>query len=283
MAGLFYFRNTIFEPMKKLLLALPVAFALACNNGGDQPPVNNDPVANTEPKLLSINIANQFPHDTSVFTEGFEFHNGSLYESAGNYGKSALVKYDLKTGKVDKRIPLDGKYFGEGITIINDKLYQLTYQEKDVLVYSLNDLKLINTLHWPREGWGMTNDSTNIYITDGSSNIYVVNPENFSVKNIIGVTDNNGPVNNLNELEYINGKLYCNRWQTPEILIIDPASGRVESKMDISAAIQILASNYNFNVQLEDSSPNGIAYNKQTKQLIITGKNWPASFEIKIN
>lgn len=266
--------------MKKILYGISMILAFSCNNPDV---VNPSPDNNNAPKQLSISVVNQYPHDTSNFTEGLEFHDGKLFESTGNYGKSVLLKYDPKSGSIEKKLPLDEKYFGEGITILNNKLYQLTYQEKDVLVYSYPDLSLVETLHWPREGWGMTNDGKNVYITDGSSNIYVVKPDDFSTDHIISVTDNGTPVNNLNELEFINGKLYCNRWQTANILIIDPVSGSVESIIDITPVIQILASNFHFNVVLEESSPNGIAYNTQTKQLIITGKNWPASFEIRVN
>jgi glutamine cyclotransferase len=180
----------------------------------------------------------------------------------------------------------DPNIFGEGINILDDKLYQLTYQNHVAFVYNLSDLtKPTQTFNWHTEGWGITNNGTDLIISDGqaSGNLYFVNPSNFTTKKIISVTDNNGPVNNINELEYINGSIYANVWGKTFILQINPDNGHVIGKLETTDLLKSFYSSYPINWQELDNVLNGIAYDSTTKKIFITGKRWPKIFELKMN
>ena len=255
----------------------------ACNT--NQPA--GDDVTDTEnppPPFISYSVVKVYPHDTTSYTEGLELVNNTLYESGGNYGASKLVQKTLD-GKIEKSIPLTKQYFGEGITILNNKLYQLTWNEHKVFVYDASTLNKINELSWPYEGWGMTNNGKHLLISTGSSNIYYVDPETFKILNQVSVSDNYGPVSNVNELEYVNGVIYANVYQTDLVLKIDPKTGNVLGKIDLSGLLQ--KSGMNYNVQnypgANGNVLNGIAYDSTKKVFYITGKMWPAMFEIKLN
>jgi glutamine cyclotransferase len=200
-----------------------------------------------------------------------------LYESTGLNGKSYLRKYDYKTAKVYKQIDLDQQYFGEGITIINDKIYQLTWQEKTGFIYNANTLKLEKTFVYDKdiEGWGMTNDGTYIYQTDKTEKIWKMNPVTQKMIDYVNVYSGSNKIQSINELEWINGKIYCNVWQKDAIAIVNPISGAVESILDMSGLRKFI-----------NASPsdflNGIAYNPKTKTIFVTGKNWDKTFEIII-
>jgi glutaminyl-peptide cyclotransferase len=205
-------------------------------------------------------------------------HEGSLLESTGNKGRSKLLQVDIKTGKIKKSIKLADDFFGEGITVLNGKIYQLTYQEHKVFVYDLNFKKLPQEFEWPYEGWGMTTDGKSLLINTGGSNIYFVNPETFKIERTLGVSNNNGYVSMINEMEWVDGSIYANVWQTNEIIKINAQTGLVEAKADFTDILK------KSNVQ--DSTAdvlNGIAYNSSTKTFYVTGKWWPALFEIKFN
>src|SRR5579885_3116157 len=200
--------------MKRILLAVCIpVFIAACNNpsnpgnGGVSTP-NNNP--NPAPPMLSYNIVSVYPHDTSSYTEGLIWYNNMLYESGGLKGKSKLYTADLTTGKDKKIVTLDPKYFGEGIAIIDNKIYQLTWQENKVFIYDANTLQKIGENTWPHDGWGMTTNGKELIIGTGGSNLYFVDPTTFKINKIVSVTDNYGPVGNVNELEYVNGFIYAN-------------------------------------------------------------------------
>ncbi len=220
-------------------------------------------------------IVNTFPHDVSSFTEGFEFYNGYFYESTGLYGKSFLKKIDMKTGRSLQAVSLQKKFFGEGITILNGKIYQLTYKEKTGLIYDIKTFEKIGEFSYQTEGWGLTNDGKNLIMSDGTSYLYFLSPENFKIERIVKVKIKNNEVKNLNELEYVNGEIYANVWQKDEIFIIDPEKGIVKSIIDLSGILS--------NEELENLDVlNGIAFDKENKRLFITGKYWPKVFEIEI-
>ena len=193
--------------MKQLLPFLFIIFFIGCNNNDTATP-EETPVTSTTgipaPKILSVMLLAEYPHDTAAFTEGLFVHNGKMYESTGQFKESMIQVNDIKTGKTEKKYPIkDSTIFGEGINIFKDKLYQLTYQNHIVYVYNLSDLnKPIKTFPWQTEGWGMTNNGTELIISDGSrtGNLYFVNPEDFKVNRIIQVTDNYGPVNYVNDV-----------------------------------------------------------------------------------
>ncbi|WP_300567716.1 glutaminyl-peptide cyclotransferase [Flavobacterium sp.] len=234
-------------------------------------------VSSIEPKLLSYTIVNTFPHDPAAFTEGLEFYGDHLYESTGRNGESNFRKIDYKTGKVLQQVDIDKKYFGEGITFINGKLFQLTWQEKTGFIYDANTLKLEKTFSFDKniEGWGMTNDKEFIYQSDGTEKIWKMNPENQKMIDYINVYTNNDKIKSVNELEWIDGKIYGNIWQKDAIVIVDPKTGAVEAVVDLSGLRSKVTN-------AEAEVLNGIAYNPNTKTIFVTGKNWNKLFEIKI-
>ena len=219
-----------------------------------------------------------YSHDTASFTEGFEFHNDTLNESTGQKGTSYYRKYDYKTGKIYKQIDLDSKYFGEGITFINNKLYQLTWQEKTGFIYNANTLKLEKTFAFDKdiEGWGMTNDGKNIYQSDGTEKIWKMNPENQKMIDYVNVYTSSTKIPKINELEWINGKIYANVWQKDAIAVVNPVSGAVEGILDFSGLRKFIK-------YPNADVLNGIAYNPKTKTIFVTGKYWDKMFEITVS
>lgn len=244
---------------------------IACNN-------SSTPEINTPTPSISYTIGDSLPHDTASFTEGLEFYNNTLLESTGNYGKSKLIQLDASTGKVIYQHSLDAKFFGEGISVLNDTLYQMTYKEKTVLVYSAKDFKKIMELPLTTEGWGMTNDGKQLIVTDGSSNLYFYEPGTFKLLRQQAVTENGTPAVNINELEYINGYVYANQWQYNYILKIDPKTGEVVAKMDLTDVVNRIKAKAPYIDAL-----NGIAYNPTTKKVYITGKYWPEILELQFS
>jgi glutaminyl-peptide cyclotransferase len=266
--GLFFSCN---EPVRK--------------NGGEEetPSVTNTGIP--APAVMSAVLIAEYPHDTGAFTEGLQIHDGKLYEGTGEEEKSFIQITDIKTGNVLQKHPVkDPAVFGEGINILKDKLYQLTYQNNIVFVYDLKDLsKPLKTFPWQGEGWGITNNGTELIISDGkaSGNLYFVNPENFRVSHSIQVRDNNGPVNYVNELEYIDGYVYANLWGTTQIIKIDPSNGQVVGKIETAEMLRSFYSSYP--IRPMENVLNGIAYDSTSKRIYITGKNWPKLFEIRLN
>jgi glutamine cyclotransferase len=234
-------------------------------------------VSSKIPAFKTYKIVNTYMHDTLSFTEGLEFYRDTLYESTGQKGASHLRSYDYKTGKVFRQINLEGDYFGEGITAINKQWFQLTWQSNVGFIYDANSFKKIKTFTYdkPIEGWGMTNDGQSIYQSDGTEKIWKMNPSTQKMDDYINVYTNTNKIKSINELEWIEGKIYGNIWQKDAIAIINPNTGEVEGVLDLSglrsqvknAAAEVL---------------NGIAYNAKTKTLFVTGKNWDKLFEIKV-
>ena len=235
-------------------------------------------VSNIKPKLLNYTVINTFPHDTLAFTEGLEFYKDTLYESTGQKGASYIRKYDYKTGKIFQQVDLDSKYFGEGITFVNNKMYQLTWQEKTGFIYNATTLKLEKTFTYDKdiEGWGMTNDGKYIYQTDKTEKIWKMDPETQKMIDYINVYSGSSKIKAINELEWINGKIYANVWQKDAIAVVNPVNGAVEGILDLSGLRKLI------NVTPEDVL-NGIAYNPKTKTIFVTGKNWDKLFEIKVS
>jgi glutamine cyclotransferase len=266
-----------FHPFRLAFISIVL---LAACNGPDKPadvPANPE---NAPPPLINYSVMKTYPHDTAYFLEGFEFYNGSLYESTGspeNYPyPSWLGKLDLNTGKLQNPVTLDKRYFGEGITIFKDKVYQLTYTTRKGFVYDAKTLKKLQEFTYNTEGWGMTHDSASLIMGDGSSNLYYIDPVTFKTQKILGVVDQNGPVSNINELEYIDGFIYANQWQTPYILKIDPNSGKIVGKLNLDTLVNEVGNKFP-----EHDYLNGIAYNPETRTVFVTGKRWPTIYEIK--
>jgi glutamine cyclotransferase len=238
------------------------------------------PAAIASPQVLNYSIVNIFPHDTASYTQGLIWENNTLYEGTGLYKESKLRTNDLKTGKANKSIHLGDNIFGEGITILHGKIYQLTWENHIVYVYDAKTFKKEKEFNWPYEGWGITHNGKQLIVSTGGSNLYFINPETFKVEKTVGVSDNNGYVENINELEFVNGFVYANRYQTNYILKIDPSSGTVVSRADLTG---ILEKNNFPPTDDYDRVLNGIAYNAVTQCFYITGKKWPALFEVKFN
>ncbi len=235
-------------------------------------------ISDVEPKLLKYTIVNTFLHDETTFTEGLEFYNDVLYESSGLKGNSKLLKTDYKTGKILDFIKLDDQYFAEGITILKDKIYQLTWQEKTGFIYDAKTFKLEKTFKYDgdQEGWGMANDGINIYHNDSTECIWRMNPETQKMIDKIKVYSSDAKVIKLNELEWINGKMYSNIWQKDAIVIINPSNGAVEGILNMADLRKSLKSK---NAEVL----NGIAYNPKTKTIFVTGKYWDKMFEIRVS
>lgn len=254
------------------------------NTGEDTPPVSAGSGI-PAPAVIPAALIAEYPHDVNAFTEGLQIHEGKLYEGTGEEGKSFIQISDIKTGKVEKKYPIkDSTIFGEGINVFKDKLYQLTYRNHIAFVYDLKDLsKPVKTFPWQTEGWGMTNNGTELIISDGQAagNLYFVNPETFRTSHIVQVRDNNGPVSNVNELEYIDGFIYANVWGSTYLIKIDPSNGHVVGKIETADILRSFYASYP--IEQMDNVLNGIAYDSTTKKIYITGKNWPKLFEIRLN
>jgi glutaminyl-peptide cyclotransferase len=274
--------------MSKTLIASSLALGLfaSCTNSSrqDASAGEGDKAPDNTPPAINYIVVKALPHDTSSFTEGFLFHDGQLYESTGTEPsmpddrRSLFGVVDPKTGKISAKAELDReKYFGEGIVFLNGKVYQLTYTTKIGFIYDAKTFKKLGEFTFPsKEGWGMTTDGTYLIMSDGTSNISYLDPNTFRLAKVLGVTDNNGPVSNINELELIKGFLYANQWQTNYILKIDPSSGKVVGKLDLSSLAESARNKY-----AGSEVMNGIAYDSTTGQILVTGKLWPEIYEIR--
>jgi glutaminyl-peptide cyclotransferase len=231
--------------------------------------------SDVKPKKLQYKIIGNLPHNTQYFTEGFEFFGDKLFEGTGNNGSSLIASYNPSNGKIYNSLKIDNQYFGEGITILNDKIYQLTYKAQKGFIYNLNNFSKIGEFNFDsEEGWGLTNDGKNLIMSDGTSKIHFIDPENFKKIKSIEVCDNNGVISNINELEYVNGVIYSNIWMTETILKIDANTGKVLAYINMNG-IQNQFNKTSIDVL------NGIAFNKKEDLFYITGKYWPKIFKVK--
>ena len=236
-------------------------------------------VPKESPKRYTYEVLNEYPHNNKSFTQGLEFENNELYESTGQRGHSTLQKVDLKTGKSLQEHKLSDDKFGEGLTIIDDNIYQLTWQAGMGYVYNREDFALKSTFPYgySREGWGLCNDGKFLYKSDGSDRIYKLDPVTFKEISSIQVTSDQFIHNYINELEWVDGKIYANVYFKDDILIINPETGQVDGIIDLS--------NIMFppdNKQQREEVLNGIAYNGIKNELYVTGKHWPKLFHIQV-
>ncbi len=228
-----------------------------------------------KPELYECKIINTYPHDKKAYTQGLFYDNGVMYEGTGQRGESSLRKVDYKTGKLIAQLNLEAKYFGEGITAFKDKIIQLTWTSKTGFVYDKATFKLITTLQYSTQGWGITSDGEQLIMSDGTQNIYFLDPEYFNKIGKIEIYDQDGPVHNINELEYINGLVYANIWQSEHLIAFDPKTGKVVKLIDCR---KIVPAGYQGE---QDNVLNGIAFDKENDRYFITGKRWPSLFEVK--
>lgn len=232
------------------------------------------------PEKFNYEIIREHPHSTDHFTQGLEFANGFLYEGTGEHGKSGIFKTNHMSGKILMSKMLDEKFFGEGITIMNDKLYQLTYKSKVGFVYNLSDFAVIDSFRFDsKEGWGLTNDGTYLIMSDGTGTLTWLDPETFKTVKRIQVADNRRIWEYLNELEYVDGSIWANVWTTNQIVRIDAGTGKITGFLDLDGILSVMHQSQQERIDVL----NGIAYNPQNGHFYVTGKLWPKLFEIKIN
>jgi glutamine cyclotransferase len=233
------------------------------------------------PEAYTYKVEKTYPHDTSSYTEGLEYLDGIMYESTGEAGHSTIRKNNLETGKAIQLTKLGDQYFGEGLSVVGNKVIQLTYREKVGFVYDKSSLKLLNTFpnNVGAEGWGMCFDGKKLYMDDSTNKIWFLNKDTYQEMGSINVCDDKKQIDSVNELEYIDGKLYANVYQTDDILVINPKTGAVEQKIDMK------------NLYPESERPagrdwgnnvlNGIAYDAVTKRVFVTGKKWPKMYQVR--
>lgn len=234
------------------------------------------------PEIYTYEIINEYPHDDKAYTQGLEFHNDTLYEGTGKKGRSSLRKVDYKTGKVLKQVDLDNTIFGEGITIMNGKIYQLSWKSRIGFIYDLKSFKKIDNFQYgkSKEGWGLTHDEHKIFKSDGTEKIWFLNPETMVEEGYIETVTNASIFNSANELEYLDGKLYANVYLKPSIMIIDATSGAIEGVINFGGLSNKVNKFEGWNDR--DNVLNGIAYHPTRKTFFVTGKDWNKLFEVKI-
>lgn len=262
------------------LLTAFVAFALAC--GTDAPAADDrmrsDTPLTVRPRtpVYRADIVRSYPHDTAAFTQGLLWLDGQMYESTGQVGRSNIRRVNLQTGSVEQQIDLPAPHFGEGITVLGDKLYQLTWQSGKAFVYDKNSFTLQREFSYEGEGWGLTTLGNELIMSDGSATLRVLDPGTFDVRRRVMVTENGTPVKDLNELEIVKGELWANVWTKDRIARIDPESGAVLGWIDLAGLLP-----QNMKTGREDVL-NGIAYDSATDRIFVTGKYWPRLFEITL-
>jgi len=225
--------------------------------------------------VLAVTVVRTYPHDPHAFTQGLEYHGGYLYESTGIAGQSTLRKVAPETGQVIQKITLPSQYFGEGLTIFNGKIYQLTWLSKKGFVYDLRSFRLIGEFPYDTEGWGLAHDDRSLIMSEGTNTIRYIDPVSFGVTRTLEIYAGGEGVVNLNELEYVKGEIFANIWHSPRIARIDARSGQVLAWIDLSS----IASKEQHG---DEAVLNGIAYDKTGDRLFVTGKNWSNLFEIKV-
>ncbi|MCV6629267.1 MAG: glutaminyl-peptide cyclotransferase [Flavobacteriaceae bacterium] len=235
-------------------------------------------LSNKAPELFTYEILNTFPHDANAYTQGLEFIGDQLYESTGQYGKSSLREVNFETGETIQKIALDKTLFGEGLTILNDTIIQLTWKSNTGYIYNRSDLKKLASFSYnqSKEGWGLCHDDQHIYKSDGSSKIWLLDKKTLKEKSFIQTVTNTSVFSKANELEFVNGKIYANTYLKDGVMIIDPKTGAIIGVVDLRGLKKKVTQTPNIDVL------NGIAYHHQRKSFFVTGKNWDKMFEIRI-
>jgi len=261
-------------PIGYLLLSV-LAAILSCTPSPEMDD-SQDKITSQSVPTYTFTIINAYPHDRDAFTQGLAIENGTLFESTGKYAKSSLRRVDLISGNTSQIHVLPDEYFGEGITVFGDTIIQLTWRSKKGFVYDKNSFEVLREFTYETEGWGITNDGKDLIMSDGTLTLYFMDADTFEIIDHIQVHNNDKPISNLNELEFINGRIYANVWGTENIVIIDPHDGCVTGWIDLSGILP----------PQSDGKPvdvlNGIAYDAANGRLLVTGKLWPQLFEIEL-
>ena len=259
--------------MKRLVIATTILltiFIIAGVSKTEHPFPNNDSVT-----ILNYSVINSYPHDSTAYTQGLVWYEGKMIEGTGLYGCSSLRSVNPLTGEILRIHNLSSTIFGEGLTVLNGKIYQLTWKNNICFVYDANSFKELMTFSYGGEGWGLTTDGVNLIMSDGTSKLRFINPSNFTVMKSIDVMAEDVPVARINELEYVEGVIYANIWLTDTVIGIDPKSGRAIEKIDFSKLKNSDWSNTDVF--------NGIAYDAENKRMYVTGKLWPILYEVKLS
>ena len=262
----------------KIVSALYLAaLTVLLNSCGEK--TRSDEVASTDTLALKYSVISTHPHKSEAYTQGLVIYNKKILESTGQKGHSWIAEVNPGSGQHEKKVTLDTRYFGEGITVLNNKMYQLTWEEKTGFIYDARTYKKLGEFTYNTPGWGLTHDNKNLIMSDGTDKLYFLDTTDLKVVKTLTVTDPSGAkVKNLNELEYVDGYVYSNVYETAMILKIDPSNGKVTGRLDLSALAGEIKRIYpNADVL------NGIAYDKNSKALLVTGKLWPKSYLIKVN
>ncbi len=238
-----------------------------CSNNAQQPAV----------PVYTYEIVNTWPHDSKAFTQGLVFYHGWFYESAGRYGSSSLRKVEPVTGKIAKKVNLDSQYFAEGMTILKEKIYQLTWMEHKGFIYDLKNLRREGEFAVDGEGWGLADDEQSLVMSDGTNQLRFIDPSTFKVSRSVMVCDHGAPLMHLNELEFVKGEIFANIWKSDRIVRIDPHDGHITGWIDLT---NLLPADQRANP--EEDVLNGIAYDEKDDRLFVTGKRWPKIFEIRL-
>lgn len=266
------------------LAALFSVLLFSCNSDSNRKNEEIYSKSSTIPEapIIPYEIIGQIVHDTTAFTQGLIVHNGNLIEGTGIIKQTRISQIDTSSGKIKiLKNNFGDDIFGEGITIFKNKLYQLTYKNNLIFEYKFDNLKApIRTFPWNKEGWGITHDSTSLIVSDGSSKLYFLNPDNMKLVKEIEVKDNLGLVDSINELEYIDNFIYANKWGSEIIYKIEPSTGNVVGKISFEGIIQRYNKSFQYN---GENVLNGIAWDQKKQELFVTGKNWPQIFKIKFN
>ncbi|MFL5539759.1 MAG: glutaminyl-peptide cyclotransferase [Longimicrobiaceae bacterium] len=259
------------RPARMLTLGL-LAFCACKDGGGKNPPLDQPP--RPVAPVATVDVIRSFPHDTSAYTQGLVWHEGFLYESTGRTGHSSLRKVQLDSGKVLRRIDIPSPTFAEGLALFGGRLYQLTWQDQVGFIYELDTFRRVGTFPYEGEGWGLTTDGRALILSDGSNQLRFLDPNGFRELRTVSVMDGTEYVNDLNELEWVKGEVWANVWHTDRIARIDPQSGKVKGWVDLTGVMGPQPD--------PEAVSNGIAYDAEHDRLFVTGKLWPALFEIRV-
>ena len=257
-----------------LLVGLCLCFCQCNSSNSAEPP--KPPPENVPAPKYGYEVLNMWEHDPYAFTQGFLFFDGKLLESTGEEGRSSLRRVEPQTGKILKKINVPEPYFAEGIAVLNGKVYQLTWQHQLGFIYDAQSFEEVGEFKYEGEGWGLTTDGKSLILSNGSNQIRFLDPASFKVTRTITVTDNKTPINQLNELEWVQGEIYANVWHDQKIAVINAETGRVSAWIDLTGLMPP--------EELSDPEAvlNGIAYDQAGGRLFVTGKLWPRVFEIKV-
>ena len=284
----FYFEDRLLEKSDEISARLPLndqklgnqnIQALVYSDGNTDSIQIAVKIFNDNPPVIyTYQIINTYPHDQKAYTQGLEFFKDTLYESTGQYGNSSLRKTNFETGEILKKVDLADRYFGEGLSVLNDKIYQLTWNEGEGLIYDITDLKQTGSFKYnqSKEGWGLTNDGEKFYKSDGTEKIWILNGTTLAEESFIQPTTHRSISTQLNELEWIEGKIYANTYQKDGVAIINPTNGAIEGLINFQGLRDKVTQHPDLDVL------NGIAYNPTTKKIYVTGKNWDKLFEVEI-